>query len=101
MAPFFTVPSQLGTITTPRPTAGVPTAFNFASSDLEARSTIVFGIFGTLMATIGIVLASATLRIMYKNNRSRSEDGPARLVSEQEAMEAPQIDHLSQDTAGD
>lgn len=54
---------------------------NPAQDDIEARNTIIFGTFGTLMAAIGIILAGVTLRFMYQSHLAKSHNG-SRVVVE-------------------
>ncbi|PVI08596.1 hypothetical protein DM02DRAFT_621433 [Periconia macrospinosa] len=41
------------------------------TSDLELRSTIIFGIFSTFLAALGLVFAALTLRFMYKYHKGQ------------------------------
>lgn len=51
-----------------------PGSHALAQDDFEARTTIIFGTFGTLIAAVGIVLAGATLRLMYRSRLAESHN---------------------------
>lgn len=56
-------------------------SYNPTQDDMEARTTIIFGTFGTLMAAVGIILAGVTLRFMYQSHLAKSDNG-SRVVIE-------------------
>ena len=46
-----------------------PTMPTTPTSEIQLRNTIIFGTFGTLIAVIGIIIAGAALRKMYKDHQ--------------------------------
>jgi hypothetical protein len=69
LATSVTVPTTALVVSTYAPNViNIP---SLQTSDIEIRSTIVFGVFGILLSTIGIIIAGLTFYIMYRGHRER------------------------------
>ncbi|KAF2688620.1 hypothetical protein K458DRAFT_400773 [Lentithecium fluviatile CBS 122367] len=59
-------------IPSPSTLSSAPSLF-VPDSDLQIRTTIVFGAFGTFLAALGIILSGLTLRVMYHTHKTRND----------------------------